>query len=159
MLMSRNCFFAVFNFTGRPKWTRTTVNNLSLVSLEKSRFRFITGSFYLVLLVGPSGLEPPTSCLSGTRSNLLSYEPLWLVCGFSHLRLRYPLLADWWRWWDSNPWPPACRAGALPAELHPQITFLFGFFASLPFFELRERYYPFSLLLCQHRTIFPYSRP
>ena len=25
----------------------------------------------------------------------------------------------WWRWWDSNPWPPACRAGALPAELHP----------------------------------------
>ena len=31
-------------------------------------------------LVGPSGLEPPTSCLSGTRSNLLSYEPMWLVC-------------------------------------------------------------------------------
>ena len=28
------------------------------------------------LLVGPSGLEPPTSCLSGTRSNLLSYEPI-----------------------------------------------------------------------------------
>ena len=25
----------------------------------------------------------------------------------------------WWRWWESNPWPPACRAGALPAELHP----------------------------------------
>ena len=31
------------------------------------------------LMVGPSGLEPPTSCLSGTRSNLLSYEPMWLV--------------------------------------------------------------------------------
>ena len=28
------------------------------------------------LLVGSSGLEPPTSCLSGTRSNLLSYEPI-----------------------------------------------------------------------------------
>ena len=28
------------------------------------------------ILVGPSGLEPPTSCLSGTRSNHLSYEPL-----------------------------------------------------------------------------------
>ena len=38
-------------------------------------------SFYkpLRLVVGPSGLEPPTSCLSGTRSNLLSYEPMWLV--------------------------------------------------------------------------------
>ena len=34
------------------------------------------------VLVGPSGLEPPTSCLSGTRSNLLSYEPLWLVSDF-----------------------------------------------------------------------------
>ena len=37
------------------------------------------------LLVGPSGLEPPTSCLSGTRSNLLSYEPMWLVWIFAHL--------------------------------------------------------------------------
>ena len=35
------------------------------------------------LLVGPSGLEPPTSCLSGTRSNLLSYDPMWLAW-FSH---------------------------------------------------------------------------
>ena len=34
-------------------------------------------------LVGPSGLEPPTSCLSGTRSNLLSYEPMWLVWLFT----------------------------------------------------------------------------
>ena len=29
--------------------------------------------------------------------------------------------ADWWRWGGSNSWPPACKAGALPAELHPQI--------------------------------------
>ena len=62
-------------------------------------------------MVGPSGLEPPTSCLSGTRSNLLSYDPMWLVSDLLSL--------GWWRWWDSNPWPPACRAGALPAELHP----------------------------------------
>ena len=27
----------------------------------------------------------------------------------------------WWRWRDSNPWPPACRAGALPTELHPHV--------------------------------------
>ena len=25
-----------------------------------------------------------------------------------------------WRWRDSNSWPPACKAGALPTELHPQ---------------------------------------
>ena len=51
-------------------------------------------------LVGPSGLEPPTSCLSGTRSNLLSYEPMWLVSDLCHLvggddgiRTHDPLLA------------------------------------------------------------------
>ena len=31
-----------------------------------------------------------------------------------------------WRWGESNPWPPACRAGALPAELHPRLSG-FGF--------------------------------
>ena len=36
-------------------------------------------------------------------------------------------LAGWWRWWDSNPWPPACRAGALPTELHPHTTGSFLF--------------------------------
>ena len=35
-----------------------------------------------------------------------------------------PLIENWWRWWDSNPWPPACRAGALPTELHPHWVFL-----------------------------------
>ena len=43
-------------------------------------------------LVGPSGLEPPTSCLSGTRSNLLSYDPSsrLVKCFLFHLA--------WWRW-------------------------------------------------------------
>ena len=41
----------------------------------------------LLVLVGPSGLEPPTSCLSGTRSNLLSYDPMWLAWRFVHTRL------------------------------------------------------------------------
>ena len=29
----------------------------------------------------------------------------------------------WWRLAGSNRWPPACKAGALPAELNPQIFF------------------------------------
>ena len=32
----------------------------------------------LEVLVGSSGLEPPTSRLSGVRSNHLSYEPIYL---------------------------------------------------------------------------------
>ena len=39
-------------------------------------------------------------------------------------------IENWWRWWGSNPWPPACRAGALPAELHPHV-----FSGSLLFFK------------------------
>ena len=120
--------------------------------------------------MGSSGLEPPTSRLSGARSNLLSYEPaarcrlrtrtffslvgefsrgplLWAVLGFhqywllfrysgsllvlSFLRFsclsgqgdRSSVSLAWWRWWDSNPWPPACRAGALPTELHPHVGY------------------------------------
>ena len=30
-----------------------------------------------------------------------------------------------WRWGDSNPWPPACKAGALPTELHPHIGLVY----------------------------------
>ena len=30
-------------------------------------------------------------------------------------------LSWWWRRRDSNSWPPACKAGALPAELRPLI--------------------------------------
>ena len=90
-------------------------------------------SFFL----GSSGLEPPTSRLSGARSNQLSYEPLSHTL-FRRLRTSFPsvgclrlqlhLVVDClsgppdWRWWDSNPWPPACRAGALPTELHPHLV-------------------------------------
>ena len=86
---------------------------------------------FSVIMVGLSGLEPPTSRLSGARSNLLSYKPILsgvipvsiffpnaIFNSRSELRLRADVVR-WWRWWDSNPWPPACRAGALPTELHP----------------------------------------
>ena len=36
---------------------------------------------------------------------------------------RFSVSLPWWRWWDSNPWPPACRAGALPTELHPHVGY------------------------------------
>ena len=34
------------------------------------------------------------------------------------------IFKKWWRLAGSNRWPPACKAGALPAELNPHILFL-----------------------------------
>ena len=73
-------------------------------------------------LVGLDGLEPSTSRLSGARSNHLSYRPV-----LSGIALRV------FGSYSSSPTggddgirthdPPACRAGALPAELHPPWCF------------------------------------
>ena len=64
----------------------------------------------LVGVVGPDGIEPSTSPLSGVRSSHLSYGPR---CFPSQ---------HWWSWSGSNRRPPECKSGALPAELQP----LFG---------------------------------
>lgn len=46
------------------------------------------------------------------------------ACRLHPLSRRRPALpgsssVDWWKWRGSNPRHPACRAGALPSELHP----------------------------------------
>jgi hypothetical protein len=76
---------------------------------RRPRFIFSYALSFRVL-VGLGGLEPPTSPLSGVRSNHLSYRPKNL--GES----------GWWSQSGSNRRPPACKAGALPAELWPQAS-------------------------------------
>ena len=46
-------------------------------SVHKPELKFLR-CVKLFELVGLSGLEPPTSRLSGVRSNLLSYRPAWV---------------------------------------------------------------------------------
>ena len=50
------------------------------------------------------------------RSHMLS-SWVALTYLYSYAFEEFPLQ---WSWGDSNPWPPACKAGALPTELHPQ---------------------------------------
>ena len=49
---------------------------------------FIFASIFLLFFksMGLSGLEPPTSRLSGVRSNRLSYKPIRISCAFSILQ-------------------------------------------------------------------------
>ena len=85
--------------------------------------------------------------LSGVRSNQLSYEPIpafvpWLPAVFPFKAFAMLILLSgcgilcipcqknqrffWWRWTGSNRWPPACKASALPTELHPHKILLSG---------------------------------
>ena len=84
---------------GRHESRITLQRTASLdAGIEALRIR----SLQLSLLVGTSGHEPPTSRLSGARSNHLSYAPLWLLAilfpsvltgGDDGIRTHDPLLA------------------------------------------------------------------
>ena len=58
----------------------------------------------------------------GSNHRPLAYQAsalaCWAMSPFSVLPNWFS--QPWWRWRDSNSWPPACRAGALPTELHPR---------------------------------------
>ena len=76
---------------------------------RRDQFFKCARSHPVVPMVGLGGLEPPTSPLSGVRSNHLSYRPEF-----------FGLIGKaWWSQSGSNRRPPACKAGALPAELWP----------------------------------------
>ena len=76
--------------------------HLSLSAPASSRFPSYPVSFPFGKLVGSSGLEPPTSRLSGVRSNHLSYEPIFQwpsADGFAFPAPAALLLPprSWWR--------------------------------------------------------------
>ena len=104
----RNCSFATLSLKSIWNYQLIFLIAFTLLLYSIFKIRFDEACF---IMVGTNGLEPSTSRLSGVRSNHLSYAPIW----FSP----FPFTL-WWRWGGSNSWPPACKAGALPAELHPQ---------------------------------------
>ena len=67
--------------------------------------QLVLPTYCRVCVVGPDGIEPSTSPLSGVRSSQLSYGP--------------NVVNHWWSWSGSNRRPPECKSGALPAELQP----------------------------------------
>ena len=81
-------------------------------------------------MAGPTGLEPATSGVTGRHSNQLNYDPVRPSSAYrpllsSSYSRRHAAFTDgflvartpeppWWEVGDSNPRPPACKAGALP---------------------------------------------
>ena len=82
----------LFGIRGGSKWTRFLCLYGFPKPYNRSRpSRPIGPPNAFAFLVGPSGLEPPTSRLSGVRSNLLSYGPVF--GGDEENRTPDPLLA------------------------------------------------------------------
>ena len=52
-------------------------------------------------------------------SSKLLYQSTFISNAFGSGQLHSFMFLTEWRWRDSNSWPPACKAGALPTELHP----------------------------------------
>ena len=82
--------------------SRILIENQSISCMQFSRcnlwfeWTYLSRWFWLLKPVGLSGLEPPTSRLSGVRSNLLSYKPIYrsfLLNGDKEIRTLDPLLA------------------------------------------------------------------
>ena len=53
----------------------------------------------------------------------LLYQSAFISNAFGSGQLHSFMFLTEWRWRDSNSWPPACKAGALPTELHPHLDF------------------------------------
>ena len=69
-------------------------------------------------------------------SSKLLYQSTFISNAFGSGQLHSFMFLTEWRWRDSNSWPPACKAGALPTELHPHWmrVFLFVFQKAIPVF-------------------------
>ena len=76
-LLSSFIVSLLFSFQGSCTSLREAPEVHSVNFPLNPRLRLLSGKSSSVnFLVGSSGLEPPTSRLSGARSNLLSYEPV-----------------------------------------------------------------------------------
>ena len=104
-----NKFFSIYNYLFRFfclfgfQWTFSIANFRSLGGDDGIRFS--------------RELRARSSTVANVHRKFALYRFPFESCFVSNSH--HTISVTWWRWWDSNPWPPACRAGALPAELHP----------------------------------------
>ena len=132
LLPSHNCIIiTMFSFQG-TWWVSFARDSMkSQLSLELQSISFE--------VVEISGIEPLTSWMPFKRSPswaippYLHFQKWWAKMDSNHRPHDYQSCAlaswaigpSWWRLAGSNRWPPACKAGALPAELNPRNLSIF----------------------------------
>ena len=87
-------------------------------------------------------------------SSKLLYQSAFISNAFGSGQLHSFMFLTEWRWRDSNSWPPACKAGALPTELHPHwniVNFLFLIWQP-PAFPYRHQYSIIGRFRLNHRV-------
>ena len=87
-------------------------------------------------------------------SSKLLYQSAFISNAFGSGQLHSFMFLTEWRWRDSNSWPPACKAGALPTELHPHLEYSKFFFLiwQPPAFPYRHQYSIIGRFRLNHRV-------
>ena len=130
---SVNLFFE----DGGPKWTRFAAAKPRRLKQStglflRAGFQVHFGSLGLTLFSPSSPFWLAPSQQFSVLMHSVLFQPAerwWAKMDSNHRPHDYQSCAlaswaigpSWWRLAGSNRWPPACKAGALPAELNPQI--------------------------------------
>jgi hypothetical protein len=124
--LMRHCFTAINRSTGQTThaqkpgldFSNTRIQmHQNLFTLTKNIFA--PRQFSLGTNIRPS--SPQTFSGIADQNNRNSITPCNSIASTHQAQTIRPSQL-WWRWTESNRRPPACKAGALPIELHPQIS-------------------------------------
>ena len=121
LLVPRHPPCALLHLTKSVAWWRSS--GLSL--LQSNCYLTLSESFLFFWFLGLtlklySDLSEPTKFWKNTLVIFLDFVFVVNFCLYTIFTIQFSRY-KWWRIRGSNPWPPACKAGALPAELIPQI--------------------------------------
>ena len=118
------------NFASNSFLQPSSISNKSLLmSILKTSMNKLFQLKYILLMIFPAFVRSGNCDKS---QKLISYlltnfcNPTYLrdsiasCLNFKEKRC-FSILEIWWRLGESNSWPPACKAGALPTKLSPQL--------------------------------------
>ena len=108
--------YHVFHRHPVPRHPPSALNSLAINFAIYAIEYTILGTFVIKFLCQYSVFKEQHTTSNWAISSKLKIHTYYWTSGFQ------PVATIWWRWTGSNRWPPACKAGALPSELHPHFN-------------------------------------